>query len=189
VGECSGAHGTSNPFSRRRANHSLSCVAVSAADPFVVGFPPLDHEAAGSGERLTSAVSRSNGRPCQVHALYKLTSALNFEKTTANTVSRWETATYKPSIAYLEVLARFFGVPMAVFFPGAQPASRTNALISATADLDDRDFEEVTLHWSEPIEREISKLNGRYRCARRQSHTTLVRLVIEENGDLEHEAK
>ena len=49
-------------------------------------------------------------------------------KTTANTVSRWETATYKPSIADLEVLARFFGVPMAVFFPEAQPASRTNAL-------------------------------------------------------------
>ena len=62
-------------------------------------------------------------------------------KTTANTVSRWETATYKPSIADLEVLARFFGVPMAVFFPGAQPASRANALISATADLDDRDLE------------------------------------------------
>jgi transcriptional regulator with XRE-family HTH domain len=67
-------------------------------------------------------------------------------KPTANTVSRWETATYKPSIADLEVLARFFGVPMAVFFPEAQPASRTNALISATADLDERDLEEVTLY-------------------------------------------
>jgi transcriptional regulator with XRE-family HTH domain len=67
-------------------------------------------------------------------------------KTTANTVSRWETATYKPSIADLEVLARFFGVPIAVFFPGAQPASRANVLISATADLDERDLEEVTLY-------------------------------------------
>lgn len=67
-------------------------------------------------------------------------------KTTANTVSRWETATYKPSIADLEVLARFFGVPIAVFFPEAQAASRANALISATADLDDRDLEEVTLY-------------------------------------------
>ncbi len=67
-------------------------------------------------------------------------------KTTVNTVSRWETATYKPSIAYLEVLARFFGVPIAVFFPEAQAASRANALISATADLDDRDLEEVTLY-------------------------------------------
>ena len=67
-------------------------------------------------------------------------------KTTANTVSRWETATYKPSIADLEVLARFFGVPIAVFFPEAHAASRANALISATADLDDRDLEEVTLY-------------------------------------------
>jgi transcriptional regulator with XRE-family HTH domain len=67
-------------------------------------------------------------------------------KTTANTVSRWETATYTPSVADLEVLARFFGVPMAVFFPGAHPASRTNALISAIADLDDRDLEEVALY-------------------------------------------
>ena len=67
-------------------------------------------------------------------------------KTTANTVSRWETATYKPSIADLEVLARFFGVPITVFFPEAHPGSRANALISATADLDDRDLEEVTLY-------------------------------------------
>jgi transcriptional regulator with XRE-family HTH domain len=67
-------------------------------------------------------------------------------KTTANTVSRWETATYKPSIGDLEGLARFFGVPISVFFPGAQPGSRTGALISATADLDDRDLEEVTLY-------------------------------------------
>ena len=67
-------------------------------------------------------------------------------KTTANTVSRWETATYKPSIGDLEGLARFFGVPLAVFFPGTQPGSRTSALISATADLDDRDLEEVTLY-------------------------------------------
>jgi transcriptional regulator with XRE-family HTH domain len=40
-------------------------------------------------------------------------------KTTANTVSRWETAACKPSIADLEMLARFFGVPIAVFFPEA----------------------------------------------------------------------
>jgi transcriptional regulator with XRE-family HTH domain len=67
-------------------------------------------------------------------------------KTTANTISRWETATYKPSIADLEALARFFGVPITTFFPGAGPRSRANALISATADLDDRDLEEVTLY-------------------------------------------
>jgi len=67
-------------------------------------------------------------------------------KTTANTVSRWETATYKPSISDLERLARFFGVPVTVFFPQLQPVSRMNALLSATTDLDDKNLEEVTLY-------------------------------------------
>jgi len=66
--------------------------------------------------------------------------------TTANTVSRWETATYKPSISDLERLARFFGVTITVFFPKAEPKARTNALLSATADLDDENLEEVTLY-------------------------------------------
>lgn len=66
--------------------------------------------------------------------------------TTANTVSRWETATYRPSISDLEKLARFFGTPITVFFPQPTPKSRTNALLSATADLDDDNLEEVTLY-------------------------------------------
>jgi transcriptional regulator with XRE-family HTH domain len=66
--------------------------------------------------------------------------------TTANTVSRWETAIYKPSISDLEKLARFFGTPITVFFPQSEPKSRTNALLSATADLDDDNLEEVTLY-------------------------------------------
>ena len=67
-------------------------------------------------------------------------------KTTANTVSRWEAAIYKPSVSDLERLARFFGVPAAVFFPQIQPASRVNALLSATDDLDDDDLKEVLLY-------------------------------------------
>ena len=67
-------------------------------------------------------------------------------QTTANTISRWETATYKPSISDLEKLALFFGVPITVFFPKAEPKSRTNDLLSATADLDDADLEEVMLY-------------------------------------------
>ena len=67
-------------------------------------------------------------------------------KTTANTISRWETATYKPSISDLEALAQFFGVSISVFFPQAQPKSRATALLSATADLDDEDLEEVALY-------------------------------------------
>ena len=67
-------------------------------------------------------------------------------KTTANTVSRWETATYKPSISDLEQLARFFGVPVTIFFPEPQPARRMNALLRATGDLDDDDLEEVVMY-------------------------------------------
>ena len=40
-------------------------------------------------------------------------------KTTANTVSRWEIATYKPAISDLERLARYFGVPVTFLFPAA----------------------------------------------------------------------
>lgn len=67
-------------------------------------------------------------------------------KTTANTISRWETATYNPSVSDLERLARFFGVPVTVFFPQVQPAARMNTLLSATGDLGDDDLEEVTLY-------------------------------------------
>jgi transcriptional regulator with XRE-family HTH domain len=67
-------------------------------------------------------------------------------KTTANTISRWETATYKPSISDLEMLAQFFGVPITIFFPQAQPKSRANTVLSVTADLDDDDLEEVMLY-------------------------------------------
>ena len=64
--------------------------------------------------------------------------------TTANTVSRWETATYKPSVEELQKLSRFFGVPITVFFPHAELNPQINALLSATGDLDEEDLEEVT---------------------------------------------
>lgn len=67
-------------------------------------------------------------------------------KTTANTISRWETATYKPSVSDLERLARFFGVPLTFFFPQLPPTSRMNGLLSATGDLNDDDLAEVTLY-------------------------------------------
>lgn len=65
-------------------------------------------------------------------------------KTTPNTISRWETATYKPSVEDLERIARFFGVSIAVFFPDIEPGHRLQALMSATGDLNDDDIDEVT---------------------------------------------
>jgi transcriptional regulator with XRE-family HTH domain len=64
--------------------------------------------------------------------------------TTPNTISRWETATYKPSISDLERLARFFHVPISVYFPHMEPGARVQALLSATGDLSEEELEDVT---------------------------------------------
>jgi len=62
----------------------------------------------------------------------------------SNTVSRWETATYKIKIADLEKLAGFFTVPISKFFPEEYASSETNqlraTLLSATADLHEDDI-------------------------------------------------
>ncbi len=63
--------------------------------------------------------------------------------TTANTISRWETASYKPSIADLEKISRFFGVPISVFFPDMHSDPKLQALLSATGDLEPEDVEEI----------------------------------------------
>ncbi len=62
----------------------------------------------------------------------------------ANTVSRWETGTYKPTPEDLDKLARFFAVPISTFFPDLEPdKARVAALTSATGGLTDSDFQEV----------------------------------------------
>src|SRR5438552_18150128 len=62
----------------------------------------------------------------------------------ANTVSRWETGTYKPTAEDLDKLARLFKVSITVFFPDLQHDDpRISALTSATGGLDTEDFEEV----------------------------------------------
>jgi len=65
---------------------------------------------------------------------------------TANTISRWETGTYKPKIVDLQKLAKFFGKPIYVFLPEAHQPDDTklSALFSATADLKDEDIKAVT---------------------------------------------
>lgn len=62
----------------------------------------------------------------------------------ANTVSRWETGTYKPTPEDLDKLARQFSVPITIFFPELQTQDpRIAALTSATGGLNKKDFEEV----------------------------------------------
>lgn len=62
----------------------------------------------------------------------------------ANTLSRWETGTYKPTPEDLDKLARFFLVSITEFFPDLQHDDpRVSALASATGGLDKDDFDEV----------------------------------------------
>jgi len=65
-------------------------------------------------------------------------------KVAANTVSRWETGKYKPTPHDLDSLARFFSVPIAIFFPNlTADHARVTALTSATGGLEQKDFDEV----------------------------------------------
>lgn len=62
-----------------------------------------------------------------------------------NTVSRWETGTYRPSIEDLDGLSRFFGVSVLEFFPKDQipSESRVSGLLRAASDLPDEDIDEL----------------------------------------------
>ena len=65
-------------------------------------------------------------------------------KVAPNTVSRWETGTYKPTAEDLDKLARYFKVPITTFFPDLESDNaRVQALTSATGGLGEKDFEEV----------------------------------------------
>src|SRR5213593_1016800 len=64
-----------------------------------------------------------------------------------NTISRWETATVRPSIEDLEKLARFFGKSIEEFFPrsevGTRQGQKMEALLRAAGNLDDKELDEV----------------------------------------------
>ena len=64
-----------------------------------------------------------------------------------NTISRWETGTYRPSVKDLEKIARFFGVPMNSFFPSEMVGDDENenlqALLRTARQLHPADLEEL----------------------------------------------
>jgi transcriptional regulator with XRE-family HTH domain len=61
-----------------------------------------------------------------------------------NTISRWETGTYKVTPEDLDKLARLFKVSITTFFPDLpHDEARTAALTSAIGGLSNTDFEEV----------------------------------------------
>ena len=66
-----------------------------------------------------------------------------------NTLSRWETATYKPTAQDLDNMARAFKVPIDTFFLESndkateERSQKVKALTSALGGLEDKDFDEV----------------------------------------------
>jgi transcriptional regulator with XRE-family HTH domain len=65
----------------------------------------------------------------------------------SNTISRWETGTYRPTIEDLERLARFFGKSILDFFPKesvhTERDERIDALLRTASQLNDADIEEL----------------------------------------------
>jgi transcriptional regulator with XRE-family HTH domain len=63
----------------------------------------------------------------------------------ANTISRWETAIYRPTIEDLERLARFFGVSILTFFPPEETPlnEEITALLRVVKQLPPEDLAEL----------------------------------------------
>jgi transcriptional regulator with XRE-family HTH domain len=68
-------------------------------------------------------------------------------KVAPNTISRWETGTYRPGIKDLERLSRFFGVSMISFFPSEMvdddEDENLKALLRTARQLHPADLEEL----------------------------------------------
>ena len=64
-----------------------------------------------------------------------------------NTISRWETGTYRPGVKDLERLSRFFGVSIISFFPSelvdAEEDENLKALLRTARQLHPADLEEL----------------------------------------------
>jgi transcriptional regulator with XRE-family HTH domain len=68
-------------------------------------------------------------------------------KVAPNTISRWETGTYRPSLKDMERLSRFFSVPINSFFPSealdADEDENLKALLRTARQLHPADVEEL----------------------------------------------
>lgn len=68
-------------------------------------------------------------------------------KVAPNTISRWETGTYRPSLKDLERISRFFGVSMMSFFPpdlvDEEEDENLKALLRTARQLHPSDLEEL----------------------------------------------
>ena len=64
--------------------------------------------------------------------------------TTANTISRWESGSIRPTLGNVAALARFFGVPISRMFPEPDMPKPLVSLLNAAEGLDEADLDEMT---------------------------------------------
>ena len=92
-------------------------------------------------------------------------------KVSTNTISRWETGTYRPSTKDLERLSRFFGVPINAFFPSEMVAEEEDenlkALLRAARQLHPADLEELRKYAEFRKARSIYQGNSRPKAGRK----------------------
>ena len=62
-------------------------------------------------------------------------------KVPSNTVSRWETATYKPKLKDLDSLANILGGSVSTFFPAKEGSEPVAALMRKAKDLPQQDID------------------------------------------------
>ena len=98
----------------------------------------LDHIAARLKDLRTSY---NNGEGLSQESL------ANHLKVAPNTISRWETGTYRPSVKDLEKITRFFGVSIISFFPSEMvnedEDENLKALLRTARQLHPADLEEL----------------------------------------------
>lgn len=89
---------------------------------------------------------------------------------TANTISRWETATYRPNLEDLDRLSRFFGVSILEFFPPeeARANDQMAALLRAAKQLKPEDLEELRRYAEFRRARNLYAGEGRPRVGRKR---------------------
>ena len=92
-------------------------------------------------------------------------------KVSTNTISRWETGTYRPSTKDLERLSRFFGVPINAFFPSdmvrEDEDENLKALLRAARQLHPADLEELRKYAEFRRARSIHQGKSRPRAGRK----------------------
>lgn len=89
--------------------------------------------------------------------------------TTANTISRWETGVYRPTLDDLERLSRFFGVSILEFFPSEEEPinAQLTALLRAAKQLSPDDIEELRNYAEYRKARSLHKKPGKTQKGRK----------------------